>query len=172
MGYRSEVAYAIQSTLEVDRQQREPVPDKSGVWLLFLSEARVNPDTQMAMSMIDNDGKHFEGDTFWEGGLDSENESIFMELSDVKWYDSYPEVVSLNALMDLAEKYYAAHGCISGSYVRIGEDSDDLEERHFTYENAENNLIRTWHDFDAEEVRYGKSNGNLTIKKERSNDEL
>tara|TARA_R110000823_G_C15863279_1_gene493424 strand:- start:365 stop:874 length:510 start_codon:yes stop_codon:yes gene_type:complete len=151
MGYRSEVAYAIQ----VDRQQREPVPDKSGVWFLFLSEARVNPDTQMAMSMIDNDGKHFEGDTFWEGGLDSENESIYLRLSDVKWYDSYPEVVSLNALMDLAEKYHVAHDCISGSYVRIGEDSDDVEERHFT---ADASLLRTWCDFDAEEVRYKANN--------------
>ena len=130
MGYRSEVAYAIQ----VDRQQREPVPDKSGVWFLFLSEAR---------------------DTFWEGGLDSENESIYLRLSDVKWYDSYPEVVSLNALMDLAEKYHVAHDCISGSYVRIGEDSDDVEERHFT---ADASLLRTWCDFDAEEVRYKANN--------------
>lgn len=49
------------------------------------------------------------------------------DLRDVKWYPSYPDVQMFEAMLS------AFGGEIEGyctEFVRIGEDSDDVEERH------------------------------------------
>ena len=59
--------------------------------------------------------------------------------TDVKWYDSYPEVVAFNAFvsnfLELAEQEEIAW-CYE--FIRIGEDSGDIEETQSDY--ADNQL--------------------------------
>ena len=119
MGYRSGVVYAIEP---------QTGDEALGKWTTFLAEARANPNTELAMSMIDNNKVHF-GTPFWTGGLDSKNHAILMQFEDVKWYDSYPEVTSLNALINLTEEE-GYQGFINAAYVRIGEDQGDVETRY------------------------------------------
>jgi hypothetical protein len=149
MGYRSEVAYAIQ----VDRQssQREPVPDKSGVWFLFLSEARVNPDTQMAMYICREGEYAEEKDRWWEGGLNMKERAIHIHFDDVKWYEDYPDVQSFDALIKMAKEYPQ----LEGAYARKGEDHDDCEVENFGSQ-SEGELISYFNDYHLSEdaIRY------------------
>ena len=62
------------------------------------------------------------------GGLDSKNNSILMEFEDTKWYDSFDEPKSFNALFDMIEQDY--EDLINAGYIRVGEEQDDVETRH------------------------------------------
>ena len=119
MGYRSSVVYAI-----------EPSPDSLDKWFVFLAEARNCPTTQLAMQMIDRRGEWADKpkEVWWRGGLDSKNNSILMEFEDVKWYDSFDNVISFKALLDMIEQDY--EGLINAAYVRVGEEQDDVETRY------------------------------------------
>ena len=59
--------------------------------------------------------------------------------SDVKWYDSYPEVIEFNRFvsnyLELAEQEEI---CWAYEFIRIGEDSNDIEETQSDY--ADNQL--------------------------------
>jgi hypothetical protein len=79
----------------------------------------------------------------WGGGLevDYEMQMIKFRAEDVKWYDSYPDVDCHNAMIDIAEEYIAGDDInettnernngdyMSYTFVRIGENSDDVETR-------------------------------------------
>ena len=119
MGYRSSVVYAI-----------EPSPDSLDKWFVFLAEARNCPTTQLAMQMIDRGGEWADKpkEVWWRGGLDSKNNSILMEFEDTKWYDSFDEPKSFNALFDMIEQDY--EDLINAGYIRVGEEQDDVETRH------------------------------------------
>ena len=141
MGYRSQVVYAI-----------EPKEKAKGTWTMFIAEAKAKPETQRAMSMILDDCTDIEH-PYWEGGLDSKNQAILMKFDDVKWYDSFDEVISFNALIDLAESY--EDEAIDAAYIRIGEDEGDVETR---YINDGYELVRAYSYYDIEGSRFNSKN--------------
>jgi hypothetical protein len=51
-----------------------------------------------------------------------------MEFEDTKWYDSFDEPKSFNALFDMIEQDYDE--LINAGYIRVGEEQDDVETRH------------------------------------------
>lgn len=141
MGYRSQVVYAI-----------EPHEKGRGEWAMFIAEAKAKPETQQAMSVILGDCKDIEY-PYWKGGLDSENESILIEFDDVKWYDSFDEVISFNALLDLAESYENER--IDAAYIRIGEEEGDVETR---YVNEGYELVRAVSYYEVDGSRFDSAN--------------
>ena len=58
---------------------------------------------------------------------------VKFQADDWKWYDSYPDIQFLEALFDEFEELVIGDDASNTSYalefVRIGEDSDDIEER-------------------------------------------
>lgn len=121
MGYRSDVAYTIRFTTEE-------------AYRLFIAEAKVK-----------DLGKCFKDDTsHWEEAeCDDDLWRINFSATGVKWYDSYPDVDMHNKLIELAEDWVDSdtHREIkdggSGDeayrigfiFIRIGEESDDIEEK-------------------------------------------
>jgi hypothetical protein len=47
--------------------------------------------------------------------------------SDVKWYDTFPEVEGHNMLRELAEEWYS--GKSASRFIRIGEEHGDIDEQ-------------------------------------------
>ena len=123
MGYRSEVSFVIQTD--------DPIDDKcKDLWTTFITEAKVLDNTKWFMSILcdtaDEDTKRY-----WEGwydgtGLDMEKQSIVCYFSDVKWYDSFNDVQSVEALLKLADSYIEDQHPLSYAFVRVGEDTDDV----------------------------------------------
>lgn len=58
---------------------------------------------------------------------------VKFECQDWKWYDSYPDVQFLEQLFDEFEEAFigddASNTAYALEFVRIGEDTDDIEER-------------------------------------------
>lgn len=167
MGYRSEVIYAIQPTRNEESLEK---------WFVFLAEARNCPTTQHAMSMIDQSGEYEamkESDLWWRGGMDSDNNAILIEFDNVKWYDSFDEVQSFTALMDMIGKDYEDY--IHAAYIRIGEEEGDVETR---YENEGYELARVVSYYQIESTNFDTADRhrrNVSTKpkqEEVSNDEL
>jgi hypothetical protein len=52
---------------------------------------------------------------------------VRFEADDVKWYDSFPDVIAHRKLLDLAEEYAEKYEDVSWTFVRIGEESGDIE---------------------------------------------
>jgi hypothetical protein len=101
MGYRSDVKAVFYAT-----------PDKAAAVKLFVDE---NFPEELAGQLRPIKNKYYAGYMF--------------EDENVKWYDSYPEVIAFNRFvsnfLELAEQ-----GEIKWAYefIRIGEDNDDVEE--------------------------------------------
>ena len=54
--------------------------------------------------------------------------ALMFSLEDVKWYPSYPDVQRFEAMMGTFRSEEITGYCTE--FVRIGEESDDVEERH------------------------------------------
>jgi hypothetical protein len=114
MGYRSDVAYTIRFTDDHDTNNTQS-------FYTFLLEAKANPKCQIALAEVT---------------IDERRQRFTFTANDVKWYESYPDVDSHTALLELAGDWAAqAHegklNCRIGVvYVRIGENVDDVEEVH------------------------------------------
>ena len=106
MGYRSDVVAAFYAT-----------PDKAAAMKLFVDE---NFPEELAGSLRPIDNKLYQGYLF--------------EDENVKWYDSSPEVIAFNRFvsnyLELAEQEEIKWAY---EFVRIGEDSDDIEETRSDY---------------------------------------
>lgn len=126
MGYRSDVAYTIRFTKPED-------------YHLFILEAKANPATAGCFPP-NNTGS-------WEEcTCDAERMRIDFHAQDVKWYPSYPDVQMHEKLIEQAEAWCEtdthiavkegeleaslAPYRVSFIFIRIGEDTDDVEERH------------------------------------------
>ena len=113
MGYRSDVAYTIRFTDDHDTNNEQ-------AFYTFLLEAKANPKLQIALAEVK---------------VDAKKQMFTYYASDVKWYDSYPDVDSHMALVHLAEEWscQVSEGklnCrIGAMFLRIGEESKDIEER-------------------------------------------
>jgi hypothetical protein len=114
MGYRSDVAYTIRFTDDHDTNNEQS-------FYTFLAEAKTKPECAIALSEVVVSNKH---------------QAFYFTASDVKWYESYPDVASHHALLELAGDWAAQvhegklHCRIGSVFVRIGEDATDIEEVH------------------------------------------
>jgi hypothetical protein len=129
MGYRSEVGYAI--AFDRDLKYADDVPDKDklltgvDVFNTFLAEAKSKDDTKLC----------FEHDE-----LEVQESSLLLKFyaSDWKWYDDYDDVQCHEKLLELAEEYINSqqedsklkHLSISYGFVRIGEETEDIDTRY------------------------------------------
>lgn len=104
MGYRSNVAYLIMF-------------DEKEVYDQFRVEYKL--DDQYKYCWEDEEHEALE---FIEGKL-----AIKFSASDLKWYDSYPDVKCHRDLLNLASKYFEKYGGVSWHFVRVGEESGDIE---------------------------------------------
>lgn len=69
----------------------------------------------------------------------STNRGYVFEMDDVKWYESYTDVIWFNTLADAFEEEFIENGDLDGNsglnmyfayeYIRIGEDEDDTKIR-------------------------------------------
>ena len=120
MGYRSDVMAAFYAT-----------PEKAAAVKLFVDE---NFPEELAGNLRPIKNKYYAGYMF--------------EDQHVKWYDSYPEVAAFNSFvsnfLELAEQE-EIRWCYE--FVRIGEDSGDIEETQSDYAD---NQIRVRRSIDAD----------------------
>lgn len=113
MGYRSDVAYTIRFTDDHDTNNVQS-------FYTFLAEAKTKPQCAIALSEV---------------VIDEKRQRFTFSATNVKWYDSYPDVMSHHALLELAGDWAAQVfegklNCRIGSvFVRIGENLDDIEEQ-------------------------------------------
>jgi len=140
MGYRSEVTIIIQAREDrtftllrngvVDESLREvhkldkPTQEEEK-WAMFLAEVAVKPETELAWreitSGLDDDfGNNLK--------LDKEDRRITIDFSDIKWYEGNKEVDSYMALFHSVKPY---EDYIDAIYLRIGEDTEDMEEKYY-----------------------------------------
>lgn len=110
MGYRSEVAYKIAFNMKED------------FWG-FIAEAKLDPETSLCFDEDSWGKEYFE--------VDEEKYEIRFLADSVKWYDEYPEVKCHQALWDKAEERDEEGIEVDGAWCRIGEESDDVDERYF-----------------------------------------
>jgi hypothetical protein len=113
MGYRSNVAYTIRFVDDHDTNNEHS-------FYTFLLEAKANPQLRIALAEVE---------------IDEKRHMFTFIATDVKWYESFPDVDSHMALVELAEEWASqvSEGklfCKIGSaFLRIGEDVKDIEER-------------------------------------------
>jgi hypothetical protein len=120
MGYRSELTAVFYAT-----------PDKAAALKLYVDE---NFPEELAGNLRPINNRLYQGYMFSE--------------SDVKWYDSYPEVQAFNRFvsnfLELAEQEEIRWAY---EFVRIGEDSNDVEE---TYSDYADYQLRVCRSIDAD----------------------
>jgi hypothetical protein len=106
MGYRSQVGYLIVFT----EQQ---------VYDQFKVQYKLDPDYD-----------HCREDEPQSLEFNDNELHVRFEAEDVKWYESYPYVIAHHKLLDLADEYAEKYNCVSWCFVRIGEESGDIETRY------------------------------------------
>lgn len=131
MGYRSEVGYVISFDKNIMWTDEATDEDKKltgeGIFNTFITEAKANEDTKLCFN---EDESPLE--------VDHENLILKFYVSDWKWYDDYDDVKCHERLLDLAEEYIDAQNSnkamrnltISWGFVRIGEETDDIETKY------------------------------------------
>ena len=105
MGYRSEVALAV----------------GKDVMAQFLTTLAKSPEARaLCFKGADEVVKDYD-----------EEGSILFKWSQLKWYASYEDIRALEDFMDWCDLNDLADGDLTESYkfVRVGEDSDDVESR-------------------------------------------
>ena len=65
----------------------------------------------------------------WETCIkfDDKNQLFDFEIDDVKWYDSFPDVIAFNEMLPEIEELGFCY-----EFIRVGEDDDDIETRYST----------------------------------------
>jgi hypothetical protein len=109
MGYRSDVLLAV--AFETKEQLEE-------VWAVYC----LNPKVQ----------EHNLAEA-WEKKLDGDYPVLWYYANDVKWYDSYEDVMAVEAIFTLAETFKTERGdAFDYAWVklRIGEEDGDTERRY------------------------------------------
>ena len=125
MGYRSEVAYTIRFKDEAS-------------YRLFIAEAKAKPETAGCFKSDEASVDECE--------CDDARLAITFYADQVKWYPSYPEVVMHEKLLSQAEEWIDGDIHVATKdgdvevnliehrlgfiYIRIGEESNDIEERY------------------------------------------
>ena len=113
MGYRSDVAYTIRFVDDHDTNNEQS-------FYTFLLEAKANPKLQIALAEVE---------------VDEKKQTFTFNAESVKWYETYPDVISHMALVHLAEEWAdqvregKLHCKIGVMFFRVGEETEDIEER-------------------------------------------
>jgi hypothetical protein len=135
MGYRSDVAYTIRFVHEDDTNNKQS-------FYTFLAEAKVNAATAGCF-----------GEHGWaEFEIDEARYRINFSADDVKWYETYADVDCHEALINLARDWDEDednHSNIGYLFVRIGENTDDIEEKYgggydLEWLQVERTIVRDW----------------------------
>jgi len=119
MGYRSTVAYTIRFTpiYEVEFKEGEEKAKCRESFYTFLAEAKVKYS-----GAFDDESMT----------VDESNMAINFLAYDVKWYETYEDVVVHENLLSLSKEWAdegeTANKHIGGIFIRIGEETDDLIE--------------------------------------------
>jgi hypothetical protein len=118
MGYRSTVAYTIRFVAPNDNE--DTLEKCKGTFFTFLAEAKANEATAGAFS---------EDDAL---EVDEQKMEFRFFADSVKWYESYPDVMCHEALMNLSKEWADDGDCsnpyIGGAFARIGEEMEDVIE--------------------------------------------
>jgi hypothetical protein len=152
MGYRSEVAIIVQ----MDRPERDVKHSDKTIkdWHLFISELKANPKCEKAMKELTKESGLID-----YGGIDMKNCSLYAHFEDMKWYGSYSEVQSFQAILDIAQEYIdqTKHQFkMSACFLRVGEEVDDVERDAWGEEGYDLAYISSptiqmdWNAFDKE----------------------
>ena len=126
MGYRSDVAIKIYG----NKAKLQKVKDFADAEL----EKLTADGTESVLSLIESSVESLDRHV-WD--FDDEDEaSFFLFVEWVKWYDGYPAVEYFNSIFAKAEEIGEEEATddedkLFGEFVRMGEDSDDNEERRF-----------------------------------------
>ena len=112
MGYRSEVAYRI---VVRDKVILNEVIAK--VMMLGGTVCQALRECEIEVGVIDQDGVETPAECY-----------INFFTSDAKWYPDYQDVMGHHALMDKIVEWYPDDS--AWYFLRIGEESDDVEENH------------------------------------------
>ena len=138
MGYRSDVAIKIYG----NKAKLQKVRDFADAEL----EKLTADGTESVLSLIESSTESLDRHV-WD--FDDEDEaSFFLFVEWVKWYDGYPAVEYFNSIFANAEEIGSEEedtdpdDTLYGEFVRIGEDSDDNEERRFNTVGEDQVTIR------------------------------
>jgi hypothetical protein len=99
MGYRSDVTYIIECASIEEKEK-------------FVALAMLNDTYKKALDECKQ--------------VKEKNTYIICEFSDVKWYEDYEEVKCHTKLLQYIDELDDTN--VNARFVRIGEDSDDIEE--------------------------------------------
>jgi len=135
MGYRSDVAYGVkvdEVNLGENATEKEKNLSADGIFLLMLTE----------MQQDEVAGKCFDStyDINVHLTVNKENRTIAFYEDGLKWYESYADVKAHERLYEIAEEYAEQYGSetmnnpVSCAFIRIGEETDDVEERGGGYD--------------------------------------
>jgi hypothetical protein len=135
MGYRSDVAYGVrvdEVNLGENATEEEKNLSADGIFLLMLTE----------MQQDEVAGKCFDStyDINVHLSVNKENRTIAFYEDGLKWYESYADVKAHERLYEIAEEYAEQYGSetmnnpVSCAFIRIGEETDDVEERGGGYD--------------------------------------
>ena len=111
MGYRSDVAYTIRFTSDHDTNNVQS-------FYTFLAEAKSNPAYALALE---------------EADIDEKRQRINFHATSIKWYESYVNIASHNALVEMARLWCTEvlegrlHCSIGVMFLRVGEDTSDID---------------------------------------------
>lgn len=122
MGYRSEVCLIVQTN--------DVTEENAKVWSMLWAEARNRPECALFLKYINKEPEY----DYVTGGLDMANQCMRLEWSDVKWYETFDSVQSVEAFVNLVSEYIGEgegenQQPISMCYMRSGENDDDISFR-------------------------------------------
>ena len=130
MGYRSQVGYAISFAWDIQWNANATDADKKligkDIFNTFILEAKAKEETRLC---FDEDSP-----------LEIIEDKLILKfyVDDWKWYESYSGVSCHESLLNLADEYIEAQEnnqamqnlTISYGFVRIGEETNDIDERY------------------------------------------
>ena len=131
MGYRSEVGYMIRFDGDVSWNNDTPEEERNvtseQLFKLFVTEAKSRLETKLCFEA---------GNQNFEVNHDKLHIKFYSDWS--KWYETYEDVQCHEKLLDLASEWIKMQeddtnmggSCIRWGFVRIGEESGDVDERH------------------------------------------
>jgi len=131
MGYRSEVKIAIQCNNYEQHKNLKLTEKAKAMWKTFICEIAVNPDTKIAYEELTSPDRKNCGIGEY---------CLYYDGEYVKWYDSYTDVQSWMALLEVAKGYkWGTEEVFSTAFTRIGEGEDDTPdiEQEFSSEGYE-----------------------------------
>lgn len=108
---------------------------RSTVGIMFKRDNKDAPSIPTVLALAKTKGI-LQGDSLGEYWNDEDygwdEDKFLFFVTDVKWYEDYPDVQAMERLYEFAEELgNESEGWYSGIFCRIGENDDDTEQRAF-----------------------------------------